>query len=296
MIGLPVLNSMRWYKRIPLKWALFGLATMAVCFPYPVRFVQHVWRWRNPNALIEPHAKALEPLVQELQSQIDADLSGPEVLKKVERFVYEKIPYEWDWNTWGNADYLPTVTETIEKGKEDCDGRAVIAASLLRRLGFEAEIVTDFAHCWVKTDHGETMGPGRTKVFVATDDGLQLQTDLLEAIAELFRALAYGIAVFPLPRELLILGVLWLLLLRRGLGGGAGVASLALLVNGLLLVRLASDYRNPILWIQLAALADILAGVTVLLAWPKLRARRLINEPQDAAEPPAAQDQCDTPS
>jgi len=207
---LSAINNLRWYWRLPVKWVFFGVVVLFVCFPYPSRLVDHVKHWRDPNALIEPNAAILQPLVDELRLRLTDDPSPREALQRVERFVYEKIPYAWDWDTWGTADYLPTLTEALEMGREDCDGRAVVAASLLQNLGFNAQIVTDFSHVWVKTDKGETMGPGKRKALVATDDGLQIRWS---ALAELPKGLAYGTAVFPLGREIIIVVVLWFLLI-----------------------------------------------------------------------------------
>ncbi len=272
MQKLLVWNDWRWYLRLPVKWAVFGLALLAVCFPYPGVLLRHIEHWRDPNALIEPDAAALAPLVEELQTKLTDDLDAPEVLKRVERFVYEKIPYDWDWNTWGTADYMPTVTEAIEMGREDCDGRAVVAASLLRNLGFEVQIVTDFAHVWVKTDKGETMGPGKQKAVVAETGGPKLQ---LGALAELPRAMAYGVAAFPLGRELVLIAVLWFLLLGRGTGLLLKLFALAILLDGLILLRTGGhDYRSPILWLQWRGLLMLVAGVAILPVWEKLRARR----------------------
>jgi len=216
---LSVLSKLRWYLRLPIKWLLFGLTVLAVCFPYPARLASHLRHWRDPNALIDPDAAAIQPLLEELRPRLAGDLPPREVLSRVERFVYEKVPYEWDWKTWGTADYLPTVEEVFEAGKEDCDGRAVVAASILQNLGYKTELVTDFAHVWVKTDHGETMAPGRRKALTATDKGLRLD---FKALTTLPRSLAYGIAVFPLVRELIVFFVLWLLLgcrVSRSRGG-----------------------------------------------------------------------------
>ena len=131
MNKLFVLNRLRWPLRIPVKWAIFAVVVLLVCFPYPHMLIRHVRHWRDPDALIAPDAQVLRPFVEELLPLLD-NRSPEEALEHVERYVYEKIPYEWDWNTWGVADYLPTVEEVMEKGVEDCDGRAVIAASLLR--------------------------------------------------------------------------------------------------------------------------------------------------------------------
>lgn len=266
------LNKLRWPWRIPLKWAVFGLTMLAVCFPYPHRLIGHVRHWRDPNALVEPDAPALQPLIEELRSRLSADLLPEETLKRVERFVYEKIEYEWDWNTWGTADYLPTVTEAVEQGREDCDGRAVVAASLLRHFGFQAELVTDFAHVWVKTEVGETMGPSGEKAVIATGEGLQIQRG---ALAQLPRAVAYGIAPFPLIRELIIVVVMWLLLLRPQGGVYCSSIALTLFVVGLMALRSAGhNYRHPVVWMQLVALAAILAGFFCLLIRAKHNSER----------------------
>ncbi len=271
MDKLFIVNSLRWYLRLPLKWTIFGLTVLIVCFPNPSRLASHVAHWRDPNALIEPDAPAIQPLVEELRATMSDDLAPKDALKYVERFVYEKIPYEWDWITWGTADYLPTVTEAMEMGKEDCDGRAVIAASLLRNFGFETQIVTDFAHVWVKTDKGETMGPGRTKAVVATEQGLRIQRD---AFAEVPRAMAYGLAVFPAVREIIIFAVLWLLLLRRHGGVLCDAFGLACLLGGLFLLRAGgATYLHPTAWMQWTGLAGWIAGLVSLLVWGPRNAR-----------------------
>lgn len=271
MNSLYALNNLRWYGRLPIKWAIFGLTLLAVCFPYPRRLILHLQHCRDPNALIEPDAPAIQPFVEELRPMLTENLPPRDVLNLVERFVYEKIPYEWDWNTWGTADYLPTVTEVIEMGKEDCDGRAVVAASLLRNFGFDAQLVTNFSHVWVKTDQGETMGPGKNKAIIATDRGLRIN---FKALAELPKALAFGVAVFPFPRELIVLVVMWLLLLRRRGGVLCSLGGLALFLLGLEFLRAGGEnYYAPTLWLQWAGFAGLVAGFATLLLWGGRNAR-----------------------
>ncbi len=271
MSSLYALNNLRWYARLPIKWAIFALTVLAVCFPYPGLLSRHLRHCRDPNALIEPDAPAIQPFVEELRPKLTENLPPRMALKLVERFVYAKIPYEWDWNTWGTADYLPTVAEVIEMGKEDCDGRAVVAASLLRNFGFDAQLVTDFSHVWVKTDHGETIGPGKTKALIATDRGLRINP---KALAELPKALAFGVAVFPLPRELIVVAVLSLLLLRRGGGVLCSLGGPALLLLGLMFLRAGGeDYHQPSLWMQWVGFASLLAGFATLLLWAGHKAR-----------------------
>ncbi len=257
------LNRVRWYARIPIKCLLFLLTVVGVCYPYPHLLVRHVSRWRDPNTLVEPDAPALEPLAEGLAPRLGGELSAADRLKQVERFVLQQIPYEWDWNTWGVSDYLPTVEEVMEKGKEDCDGRAVIAASLLRRFGYKAELVSDFAHVWVKTDEGELMGPGKSQAIVAGEHGLALRSGWFVPLA---RALAYGIGPFPLVRELIVVGVFWLLLLGRGVGFWRGVVALGLLIDGLLFLKVGgTQYLKPIVWMQIVGAANMLGAVFLLL-------------------------------
>lgn len=252
------LNKLRWFWRLPIKLALFGFTVAAVCFPSVGRLRQHLIHWSNPNLLIQPDNPSLQPLVEEVRSTLPPDQSPLQILKGVEKYVYKRIPYEWDWNNWGNADYLPTVDEVLAKGKEDCDGRAVIAASILASLGFQAQLVTDFSHVWVKTEHGEAMGPGKRKAVIATDKGLALQSGAWE---ELPKALAYGISPFPLQRELIMLVVAWWLLLKSQGTIGGNLLALGLLLDGLLFLRVGGqDYLRPIVWMQLVGAANLLTA------------------------------------
>jgi len=264
-------HNLRWWWRWPIKWAVVGVVAFAIVFPNPRVFLRHVDHWRDPNALIDPHLPELQPLVVELKSALDPSLPPRKALARVQLFVESKIPYAWDWDTWGSGDYLPTLKEALAMGREDCDGRAVVAASLLRNIGYEAELVTDLTHMWVKTDRGETMGPprDRRKSVEGTKDGLRIHWD---TIANLPRAMAYGAAVFPWPREMVLILAVWLMTLGRGWGVVRAVIVLGLLTAGLWCLRRggASPY-DPIVWLQLAALLHFFVAV-VVAAMPALRA------------------------
>ena len=182
------MDSWRWFVRLPAKVLLAAVAVTLVTFPYPQLLLRHIEHWRNPNALIDAESPALEPLLASLEPEVTALGDDHEqILKTVESRVYKAVPYAWDWDTWGTADYMPTVEETLRLGKEDCDGRAVVAASVLRHFGYETELVTDFAHVWVKTDKGETMGPGGRKVVEGGKKGVAFN---LAGLVELPNALA----------------------------------------------------------------------------------------------------------
>ncbi|MBI4717559.1 MAG: transglutaminase domain-containing protein [Planctomycetes bacterium] len=274
MNRLLILNRLSAKWRIPAKVLTFGVVWAIVCYPNPLTLMRHLRHCRDPQSLLDSRAPELEPLLAEMRCRFQTPAAPEEVLKTVEQYVYTRIPYEWDWNTWGAADYLPTVAEAIRMGKEDCDGRAVVAASLLRGLGYHAELATDFAHMWVRTEHGELMAPGKKQAVVFTDRGATTQPG---ALAELPRALAYGISPFPLARELVILLALWYLLLRSECGAACAWAGLAFLVNALLFLKKGGeDYRAPIVWMQVVGAANLLVGVgTLCLAgrvwWPASR-------------------------
>jgi len=250
---------------------VFATTLFLVCFPYPNRFITHVQRWQNPNELIDPGAIELKPMIDELAPQMAAASDPSDALGIVEKFVYEHVKYEWDWNNWGNADYIPSVAEVVSRGQEDCDGRAVIAASLLEHFGIKSQIVTDFAHVWVKTQYGETMGPGTHAAIEASDQGLQLQAG---ALLEACKGLAFGVAAFPIGRELIILVMAWWLLLRWRGGIGCQLAALAFLLNGLVLLRLGGkSYQDPVRWLQISGLTNLTIGMATLLLKARSNAR-----------------------
>lgn len=277
------LNTLHWTIRLPIKGALFGVTVLVVCFPYPRLLLRHIQHWSDPSVLVDPTDPALQPLIEELRPKITDELTPKQVLATVQEYVRGKIEYEWDWNTWGMADYLPTVGETIALGREDCDGQAVVAASLLSNLGYDAELVTDFAHVWVKTEVGETMGPGKHKAIIASKKGLDVT---LRAIVEVPRALAFGIAVFPFLRELIIVFVFWLLVLRRYGGAGSQLMTLCLFVVGLYLLREGGkEYLKPALWKQLSGLLLLGGGLVCGFVWAARNARLAAREMSEVIGP-----------
>jgi hypothetical protein len=261
-------HGQAWWVRWSGKSGILALTILLVAYPYPTRLVTHMRRWQNPAALINPDSPALTPLIDDLRDRIRADLPARKKLRIVEAYVYEKLPYAWDWDTWGVADYIPTVEEALEQGQEDCDGRAVVAASILSAFGHKAEIVSDYAHVWVKTEAGETMSPGKRKSIVASDTGVRVHW---RNLSDLFRATLFGWAAFPLHRELIVLVVLWLLIMAPGTSWRWHALIALLLVDALLRLRVAGrDAHNPIVWLQGLALFE--AGVALFLG--RIAARR----------------------
>ncbi len=212
LVLLRLLNPPRRRARWPLKSCFLAAVVLFTLYPNPLLLGRHLRHWSNLEAMIQPEEPALAPLVQEAESRLSANpdkQSDPEfMLRTVERVVYERIPYAWDWDVWGCADYLPTVAETLRQGREDCDGRAVVAASILRRLGIQASLVTDGSHMWIQTGQGDAMSPmptasGRTLIS-SVDGGARVDPFAIVGVRAILidwpKNLGFGAAVFPIGR------------------------------------------------------------------------------------------------
>jgi len=284
----------RWYYRIPIKWFVFAFVTGLMLFPDPRVFLRQQERIRHMNRMVTPDAPELAAWDAELQARFDearkstkrattapatgdaatiTRLPARQAQKLIERFTYDKVKYAWDWDTWGCADYMPTVAEMFEYAKtrsdgvihEDCDGRAVMAASLMRRFGYDAELVTDIRHVWVKTREAEWMGPGRKKSIVATPQGPKV--DYATVLSNSLVGLSYGVQVFPMVRELILWATAVVLMVRSGRSWRKTAVGAALLLQGLLFMR--TGHMDPLhgaaAWPAWVGLGHILGGFGVLL-------------------------------
>lgn len=275
---LRLLNPRRRAARWPLKVAIFAAVLLLALFPDPRLLVRNLAHWSRVDELPDPDNPALGPWVEQLEARLGGDETPKQVLARVESFVRRNVPYEWDWVTWGAADYLPTLAEimALDPIREDCDGRAVVAASILRKLGYDARLVSDTKHVWVWTPRGETMGPGGRKFLVSDRKGTRLDWRALTATPA---NLAYGVAVFPWARELVVLLVLWLLLLRAGMRWRLAAVGLAVLLDGWLIIRVCchdpwATGAGPALGAWLGW-GHIVLAIAILLAAGKPRRRSL---------------------
>ncbi|MBU0639073.1 MAG: hypothetical protein KKB50_09430 [Planctomycetes bacterium] len=281
---------------MPVKLFVFAVVTFFVLFPSPGQFVRHLSRLRNLDAIVEPDAPQLAEWEEELQdwatsyrARLEAGLSEEaktvgdgdvppvnEMQRRVQGMVLERVRYAWDWDTWGSADYIPTVAEMFAAAagdphgelREDCDGRAVLAASLMRRMGYKADLVTDLRHVWVKTPQGEWMGPGKAKAMVSTPEGTRLNWAV--ALGNVPMSLSYGISVFPLARELVILAAAYVLLLHTRTPWRTALLAAVLLVQGLLFMRCGVFSPQQIAgfgrsWPATIGLLHIVGGICILL-------------------------------
>lgn len=270
------LHAWRWYARWPLKLAAFALVLLLVL--YPKVWLIPVWaaRVNDLNSVVDPNDPALTPLEAEVRAQLVPGTRLPAALVPVEKVVYAHVPYAFDWDTWGVMDYLPTVAEVFAQGREDCDGRAVVATALLQRLGYKAWLACDLKHTWVAVrdpslataESFELMAPGKgEKTLVGEGAGTRLSLTL-STFRNLGCALAFGIAVFPLGREVIVLIALCAVLLQPRASLLRRIVGCAVLAVALILLRAGGAVPSGMMlwtWLGVAAVA---AGC-LLLAVPR---------------------------
>jgi hypothetical protein len=275
------LNRLRWFWRCPLKIAVFLLVTALVLYPKVWLLPRAVERYRDMNSVLDPMHPQLAALQERVRARLPANTPMKETLQIVQEAVCERIPYAWDWQVWGVCEYLPTVDEVFQKGREDCDGRAVVAASLLRRMGYDAWLVSDLLHVWVQTPEGETMSPtGAEKTFVGTKAGTRA-TISARLIQNLARGLSYGVAVFPLIRELIILVTLCVLTMQPRSSVWRRVAGCAVLLIALGVFR--GTGRGAALEGQTSELVRMWGGVVLVVAGCAMLVIRAGRRPRHSA-------------
>lgn len=277
-----ILNPARRRVRWSLKLSLLLLLLVAVLYPNPVLLVRNIDHWRRLNQLPDPDDPALVPLARDLEPRLTGVTSDRHALSIVEAYVWTRLPYAWDWDTWGVADYVPTVSEAIAKGREDCDGQAVIAAALLRRFGYEAHLVTDGTHVWVWTPAGETMAPLQTasgRSVVRADEGgshfdIRAIIDPRALLVDWPSSLAYGAHVFPLWRQLVLVAGLWLCLLTPEARRWRELSLAGGLVGALLLLRRAGGFENTHIGASLTWVAIAIACLPFAMDFIRQRGAR----------------------
>lgn len=263
--------------RIVIKLALFGLLLGFVLFPNPVLFVKQVGNFRNHDGLIQTNLPALTEINAEINKLVPTNATAKQEFQTVERFVYKNIKYQYDWYNWLNADYWPTAAEVWERKREDCDGRAVLAASILRSRGYtNAMLVANINHVWVSIGDVEIMGPHREKNLRREGNKVVVS---LPGIATLMDMVAQ-LSAFPALRSLIVIFSAALLLFHpcRHKGAFCFVAALALAGYVLLFewsaLRMKGDFPGFPLNFFLGVALMLAAAVTALVVQRIINTRR----------------------
>lgn len=233
------LETQRPLKRAGWKLALLAAVVLFALYPNPVLLVRQIGHYVNMEALIQPDLPAMPEINREIDQLLATNTSALTELKTVERFVYRRVPYQYDWHGWWNLDYWPTAAEVWERKREDCDGRAVLAVSILRARGYpEARLVANLQHVWVAVGTNELMGPMADKNFRREGgkvvDGKLVGAKTIITLPKL-KTLLDSLAMtckFPAWRVVLMLVTLLALVFHPGADTGRFAMLCALLLAG----------------------------------------------------------------
>jgi hypothetical protein len=254
----------RWTKRSLLKGVFFAVFTLLVLNPNLKRAVMQVQHWWAPESLIRTDFEGMKEINLKINGLWEEypDKSEPEL---IEAFIYENIKYVSDYANWGNIEYWPTAEEVWDRGQEDCDGRAVLAVSILRARGFSsAKLVVGLNHMWAQVNANEKnlaqaeritalLHPeGETQVALTGSAGLGQYSRMIAAFLHPAALRKNGAALIfeipPVRQAILIFAVLFLAQFpgRNPVQLGV-VSSVGLLPAMLLSGIVANDHHVPLI-------------------------------------------------
>jgi hypothetical protein len=106
-----------------------------VLYPNPANLIISIHRLLNFGA--DPDAVAF--MLNDLPSDPAA----------IEKAVLARVHYRYDWEVYGMPWYCPTVEQVLEKGEGDCNGRALVFASVLEAENISYQVRVSPIHIWV---------------------------------------------------------------------------------------------------------------------------------------------------
>lgn len=144
----------RW-KRWTAKSLGFCLLSFLVLNPNLKRLLLQVRHTFAPESLLQSNFAELDEINRQID-QLKAQSPRRSEVKIIEKFVLKSIRYVSDYQTWGNMDYWPTAEEVWQRRQEDCDGRAILAVSILRSRGYQsAKLAISLDHMWAEVNSHE---------------------------------------------------------------------------------------------------------------------------------------------
>ncbi len=191
------------WGRLVLKSLVFGAVVLIVLYPNPVLFVKQIERYFNIESLIQPDFAAISMINGDIDAELTAQASPQDEFLVIQQYVYRHIRYKYDWENWGNIDFWPSAEQVWQRKSEDCDGRAVLAASILRSRGFKtARLVGNIRHIWVSVDQQELMRPDKDRHITQKNGKTRLA---LPSASIMLSGLTIYMSEFPMIRNLLLL-------------------------------------------------------------------------------------------
>jgi len=125
----------------------------------PPIWKQQLERKLNPTVLLDPNSSAIKNLNDGFEESYDFLLKLKredivfldEIIIEISNiYVQSQISYRSDTSNYHSIDHLATTSEILKRGADDCDGQAILIASLLRYRGYDAYVVFGYSHVWVE--------------------------------------------------------------------------------------------------------------------------------------------------
>lgn len=138
--------------------------------------------------LIKPDSAPVQLIADEFRTQYQAGMID-EIPYHVEQFINQRLMYRQE-----AVDLHMSPVETLRYMEEDCDGWAILTASILENLGFPAEIKVNQHHAWVETNammSCRLLSPQRTVLYAFNKDGYTA-FNITETIIEFIRKMYTG--------------------------------------------------------------------------------------------------------
>ena len=206
------LATLPWAGRVGIKLAVFVTVFLVVTLPNPLLTVKQVKAYLDTEALFDSQFPEMRTINAKIDSLLLDDYTFEQEYRTIVRFVYDEIKYEFDWDNWLNSEYWPSAREVWQRGREDCDGRAILAVAIFRSRGYaDANIVGSMQHLWIRVGDNELMGPDKEKLVVVEDGKKRF---LLPSFQYMLEAMAGHLHSYPLMRMVILLMTFLILLMH----------------------------------------------------------------------------------
>lgn len=248
--------------RLAFKVLFFSLIFLFVTFPNPVLSLKQFSAYRNIEALFVTNFPEMPTINARIDSLLPPDYTFQQEYHAIVRFVYENIHYQYDWDNWLNSEFWPTADEVWRRGREDCDGRAILAVAIFRSRGYsDATVVGGLTHLWITVGGQELMGAQKEKTMVMQDGRKKMRVPPLTSILE---AAAVQLDSYPIFRLVVIL--LFLLLLAYHPAKNVTLL-LALCLSAVIGFVLLLDWANYVSFYEkLTCNINLVLGLALLIA------------------------------
>jgi hypothetical protein len=110
----------------------------------PLAWKTQVDRFLSPQQLILPEATA------DLYREVEENVKDDPV--QVFSVIQWKVQYATDLFNYRALNHLATAEEVLLRGRDDCDGQAVVLCSVLRYAGYDAYAMIGPYHSWVEVE------------------------------------------------------------------------------------------------------------------------------------------------